>query len=74
MKNPKKQIKDEIFLKIQVDLPLRKKIADLCMIHHMSVRQRCLTKSPKMAHPKTIELIKKETGWSDSDIFKPQND
>lgn len=63
-------IRNEIFLKIQIDVPLRKKIAEYQKTHHMSVRKLCIDKAPKLYDINILNIIKEHTGWTDDEIFE----
>lgn len=66
-------MRDEIFLKIQIDVPLRKKIADCEGISHMSVRKLCIEKAPKLSQYNILKIIKEHTGWTDDEIFEEKS-
>lgn len=66
-------MRDEILLKIQIDVELRKKIAASEGIGHMSVRKLCIEKAPKLSQFNILKIIKEHTGWTDDDIFEEKN-
>lgn len=63
-------MRDEIFLKIQIDVELRKKIGELQGTDHMSVRKLCINKSAKLSEINNLNIIKQHTGWTDAEIFE----
>lgn len=63
-------MRNEIFLQIQIDLELRKKIADSDGINHMTVRKLCIEKSRRLSEINNLKIIKEHTGWTDADIFE----
>lgn len=63
-------MRDETFRNIQIDVELRKKIANYQGTDHLSVRKLCINKAPKLYDINIVNIIKEHTGWSDEEMFK----
>jgi len=63
------QLKDEVYIEIRHDIPLRTKIANALNIENNSVYASALRKSPKFTLPFILDIISKHIGKSKNELL-----